>query len=229
MKKTIFKGTINGKQFDSVQEYNKEMMRAIAAGENVSAESHTETVEDDYDGSPLYHQNNDLPKLDKDYLDSITGNKNIDENLYNNELNRLSDCYERISKNLKPDYQKDIEKFVKILKDDAEANFKEADIVKCEMSSLKEEIRSLKADLDIIATQKKFIELYSDFYNDLMDLYNDCGCNDCKCECRECKCQQESEPLQVVNDDLKTGGLGGINDEKLSDAVMSLFKQIFNK
>ena len=45
-KKTIFKGVINGKEYNNVQEYNKELSALIDAGANFSASTSTETVEE---------------------------------------------------------------------------------------------------------------------------------------------------------------------------------------
>lgn len=43
--RTVFKGTINGKDFDNVQDYNAEMQRLIASGEPINAHANTQTVE----------------------------------------------------------------------------------------------------------------------------------------------------------------------------------------
>ena len=47
MRKVIFEGIINGKKFDSVQEYNKEMNRLISSGSlNINASTNTRYVEE---------------------------------------------------------------------------------------------------------------------------------------------------------------------------------------
>ena len=45
MKKTIFKGTVNGETFTDVQAYNKRVTELLANGECISAETSTETVD----------------------------------------------------------------------------------------------------------------------------------------------------------------------------------------
>lgn len=45
MKKTIFKGTINGKEFTTVQDYNQEIMKLQAEGKPFNANSNTQVVE----------------------------------------------------------------------------------------------------------------------------------------------------------------------------------------
>lgn len=45
MKKTIFKGTINGKEFTTVQDYNQEIMKLQAEGKPFNASSNTQVVE----------------------------------------------------------------------------------------------------------------------------------------------------------------------------------------
>jgi hypothetical protein len=47
MRKLVFEGIINGKKFDNVQDYNKEMNRLISSGSlNISASSSTHLVDD---------------------------------------------------------------------------------------------------------------------------------------------------------------------------------------
>mgnify|MGYP006908820113 CR=1 FL=1 len=47
MRKVVFKGVINGKEFDNVQDYNAEMHRLIDAGErNISASSNSQIVDE---------------------------------------------------------------------------------------------------------------------------------------------------------------------------------------
>lgn len=49
MKKVVFKGTINGKEFDNVQDYNNEMTKLISEGSSVEAHSQTNIVNDEED------------------------------------------------------------------------------------------------------------------------------------------------------------------------------------
>lgn len=51
--RTVFKGTINGQEFDNVQAYNAEIQRLIAAGENINATTHTEAAPELADNSFL--------------------------------------------------------------------------------------------------------------------------------------------------------------------------------
>ena len=55
---TIFKGTVNGKEFDNVKDYNEALLKAINSGEPVKATSKTESEEDTED-----------PNTDLSYLD----------------------------------------------------------------------------------------------------------------------------------------------------------------
>lgn len=45
MKKTVFEGTVNGATYNTVQDYNEAIQRAIAAGEPINTSSSTKTVD----------------------------------------------------------------------------------------------------------------------------------------------------------------------------------------
>lgn len=44
MRKTIFKGTVNGETFDNVAAYNARLQKLINSGENVEASSETKVI-----------------------------------------------------------------------------------------------------------------------------------------------------------------------------------------
>lgn len=69
--KTAFTGTINGKEFDNVQDYNAEMQRCIAEGKSINAHAHTKTVNasDDSFLFPGFAQCESLGTLNDDFID----------------------------------------------------------------------------------------------------------------------------------------------------------------
>ena len=79
MKKVVFKGIINGKEFDNVKDYNEEMNRLLSSGESVAASSSTNIVEETPQDKEKYHFNVDdfLPFFRSDdnihYLDRLVG------------------------------------------------------------------------------------------------------------------------------------------------------------
>lgn len=79
MKKVVFKGIINGKEFDNVKDYNEEMNRLLSSGESVTASSSTNIVEETPQDKENYHFDADdfLPFFGSDdnihYLDRLVG------------------------------------------------------------------------------------------------------------------------------------------------------------
>jgi hypothetical protein len=85
-----FKGTVNGKEYDSVQEYNQAIANALANGESINANSRTwdESEDNDKKDCPANHPNDDseidftsqewAPVFD---LDKLTGEDSDDEML----------------------------------------------------------------------------------------------------------------------------------------------------
>ena len=66
MKKIVFKGVINDKEFDNVQDYNAEMNRLLSGGEtNISASSSTRVVDEPTDEPKEKPKEN--VKLDKSF------------------------------------------------------------------------------------------------------------------------------------------------------------------
>ena len=63
MRKVLFKGIINGEQFDNVADYNKKMMELITKGENVEASSSTNIVDTDVDSENNTELVNNEPNL----------------------------------------------------------------------------------------------------------------------------------------------------------------------
>ncbi len=110
--KTIFKGVINGVEFDNVAAYNKRLTELLAAGENVNASTSTSTVdicdccgkvasectcEDTCD-----QKTNMLPGFENDeavenYVDQfVTGDDNLDRSNLESYKNYLSDNFEGV-------------------------------------------------------------------------------------------------------------------------------------
>jgi len=89
MKKVVFKGIINGKEFNNVKDYNEEMNRLLSSGESVSASSSTNIVEETPHDEECYHFSADdfLPFFGNNYsvhyLDRLVGE---DDKLNNESL-----------------------------------------------------------------------------------------------------------------------------------------------
>lgn len=226
MKKTVFKGVINGKEFNSVEDYNNEMLRAIAAGETIKAESHTETVdqeecncscqskyqkeaEDRYRMLPRFHDT-------VHYIDAlVTGDDDKDSESYAKELEQLSDTFEfikskaaKLSKTSFDEYYDDVVEVCEIISDDDEDN--EATIVnlKEEREELINRINDIDQELRICENAKPVITLYQDFYGDVKELLNEikgnkeletCICQDCGCDKDLCECAKDIDLGDLEN------------------------------
>lgn len=232
MKKTVFKGTINGKNFDSVQAYNEEMMRALAAGESVIANSETTTVdeeevENDIDYMPGFSDDNEY------YIDKyVTGDSDKDVNLYYEAKNYLEKSIDNIKNDLDnfdeeelDDYAEQLSEIVVIIEDDEEANTDSLESINDEISELEQKLNDAKERRNICINAVQIMSLFKEQYDDLLQKvidkrdnktnFSGCGCNcDCdeKCcgEC-ECKCKNESK----------------IDFKDISNSITNLFKEIF--
>lgn len=226
MKKTIFKGTINGKSFDSVQSYNEEMTRVISAGESVVAESHTETVDTDD------NKDFDLPGLydEEFYIDRlVTGDNDKDAELYATEIEKLSKYYDDFKVRVKNLSNEEVENFCLDLKDavecvgeDEESN---TDLIK-ELNEKKKDllnrIEKIDKELNIANNSTQVINLYKDFYEDLLNSTKKCQCNhdDSCCNCDECCCNSHNEKVETPNEKIKT-----VDDA--INTIQNIFKTIF--
>ena len=78
MRKVLFKGIINGEQFDNVADYNKKMMELIAKGDSVEASSSTQIVDTDVDSE----NNTELANGEPDLKDDVEKNPKVDMRYY---------------------------------------------------------------------------------------------------------------------------------------------------
>ena len=232
MKKTIFKGTINGKQFDTVQAYNEEMMRALAAGESVNAESHTETVdtEDSIDSEIDY-----LPGLDKNdeyYIDRLTcGDPEKNGQMYNEEIEYLAKSFDEIKNSLKDlseeelkQYIKDLEEVIECIDSDKVDNDEVHEDLNEELKAIGERQKDIENELKVIVGASRVIDLYKDYYEDVLSMVKShitpnellqtptCGCN-CECKCKEPQKESDTVEYDDVNKMVNT----------LKDMVKSIF------
>ena len=138
MKKTVFKGTVNGIHFDNVKDYNEYLTKLLEAGEPVEAETSTQTVNctETTDKPTSYDENVLLPYFGDDveeyYLDALVTDDEVKNNAINSQvLDSLSKSYEHIKKFLsdkkisqsdKKKYVDDVLDIINTMKQDAEYN-----------------------------------------------------------------------------------------------------------
>ena len=234
MKKTVFKGTINGKNFDSVQAYNEEMMRALAAGESVIANSETTTVdeeeaENDIDYMPGFSDDNEY------YIDKyVTGDSYKDVNLYYEAKNYLENSIDIIKNDLDNfdeeelgDYEEQLNEVVELIVDDEDDNTDSLASINEEISELEQKLNDAKERRNVCINAVQIMSLFKEQYSDLLQKvidkrdnktnFSSCGCN-CDCDCDEkccdggeCKCKNESK----------------LDFKDISNSITNLFKEIF--
>lgn len=143
MKKTVFKGTVNGIHFDDVKKYNEYLTKLIESGETFTAETSTQTVDctetvNDKLANNLavYDEKFLLPyfsdDVDEYYLDVLVTDNNVEnKNLYNKVSQTLAENYEyikkyladsRVSHQAKKEYIDNVLDVINMMKQDAEHN-----------------------------------------------------------------------------------------------------------
>ena len=188
MRKLVFKGIINGKEFDNVQDYNTEMNRLLSSGEtNISASSSTSVVDE-----PVNEQKiNKKPEKPFDiqdyliffndnceqyYLDALVSN---DDALNGRNLNLAGNVatsvYNKLVEDLKSNKLTVDEafRFVNILKEirsriaqDSEDNHHTCD-------ELEKRIEQDKKKLDLLNNAKSIINTLSEYYDTSFNLVRD--------------------------------------------------------
>lgn len=204
MKKIVFKGTINGKEFNDVKSYNEEMMRLLNAGESVQAESHTESIEEteteEIDMLPGFSN------YDEFYWEEyVTGDPEKDAKLFDEWDETLGNAYKRI----RP-------KIMNMNVDQLQEYVNDLDAV---LSCLDEDEQCFNADLKDIELDKKKIEnslritnLTKSWYKNVYELCKsmikpkcpECGPEGCNGHCEECKCDKNIAEQFDYTDFFKT-------------------------
>lgn len=177
--KTIFKGTINGKEFDNVKDYNAEMTRLINASKTVDAKSETRMVEVcdtcnceecNCDKQLTEERVNMLPFCDSPaYLDKLvsTCSNTNDQNLadmeefLNNHIGKIVKRMDKFDTNQLNNYAKDIKKVLNQLQIDGNKTSECLDKIEKKIDELESKHECLEASQDAI-------DILLDFYEDLL-------------------------------------------------------------
>lgn len=177
--KTIFKGVINGVEFDNVAAYNKRLTELLAAGENVNASTSTSTVdicdccgkvasectcEDACD-----QKTNMLPGFENDeavenYVDQfVTGDDNLDRSNLESYKKYLSDNFEGVrfavnGMNLVAlkEYMNDLHEVLDIIDED--------------MQDTLETIHRREKELQTLRKAKEVLDVWNEYYMKNLDL-----------------------------------------------------------
>lgn len=189
MKKTIFKGTINGKEFTTVQDYNQEIMKLQAEGKSFNASSNTQVVEvvdKCEDGCACEDKcedgcacNCEIPALllpgfadpSKSYMDferEVTEWEQV-EAYAKSQVDKM--CLRKLNK-----YAEKIETIIDRLSSDMELNENAAKSLDDKIEALNEQIAKLTFEVDQIQEKKDAIENagvnignHGEFYQNVLD------------------------------------------------------------
>lgn len=195
MKKTIFKGTINGKEFTTVQDYNQEIMKLQAEGKSFNASSNTQVVEvvdkcedncncegkceDGCACKNKYECNCEIPAQllpgfadpSKSYMDferEVTEWEQI-EAYAKSQVDEMCPC--KLNK-----YAETIEAIIGKLSSDMELNENTANSLDSTIEALNEKIAKLTFEVDKIQEKKDVIENagvnignHGEFYQNVLD------------------------------------------------------------
>lgn len=213
--KTIFKGTINGKEFDNVKDYNAEMTRLINANETVDAKSETRMVEVcetcnceqcTCDKQPMEstEEVNMLPFFDTPaaYLDKLVStDSNTNkraladlEEFLQNHVHKISKRTAKFDVDQLNGYAKNIKNVLKQLKYDEKKTEECLDKIEEKIAELESKYNCLEASLDAIG-------ILWDFYDEVLSkttyrinnsIHNMNTNEEEKMEYRDCKCQESS-------------------------------------
>lgn len=224
MNKTFFKGTINGKVFDNVNDYNKEMTRLLNAGARINAHSSTTSESNSMDSSAL--SGFSLPMDYKETLDSFNGNKSNDEKILKEiELN-LSECYNNLCEEIKNYKESDIKDYLDDINNITGLILQSKNDTDKATKSINEKMHKLESEKNILNKCQEAIAAYYNFYLKLaeeLDNYlekfednqkskqfckcgnsHDSGICGCDCEdgneCKTCKCKNENHSITDAED-----------------------------
>ena len=198
--KTVFKGTINGKEFNSVEEYNKEMKELLSKGESINASSSTQVVNETGAGTPtanIEEKNSRssgeesseeytcmLPYFDDPefhYLDdTISADENENSKVINDIINDLTAAKEDILEVLDDMTLADIKEYAKSLNNvlvkigsDNTMNHEAINIIDERIAKHSEEIAKLQNELNKFRNDRKALVSAKKIISTMNSFYSD--------------------------------------------------------
>ena len=181
--KKVFKGTINGVEFDNVSDYNKEMTRLINEGKDVNASSQTtiENVDEDnnscdsiavpvrmlpgFDLPNVHYINN---YIGEDAFDNVEYVGKTEENL-TNIYPRIVEKLEQMDQAALENYHKDVTGTLSKINTDKDSTVKALANVEKEMDNLETKWQILDDSSDLIDVYLKFYAQVKDAIENRLD------------------------------------------------------------
>ena len=242
--KTIFKGVINGKEFNNINEYNKVLTELIAKGTAVNASTSTSTEVIDETCAPNMLPGFGVFGLDsnnKTYVNSyVTGDKNTDKENLENLTKYLDKNIESVARNIHNmdvaalhEYSNDIDNVLNIISTDTKQT---VDTI----AKKKKELAILENALKVLEIWKYNYEAFDNLVEDAATRFedncdaplfekkcececqdkkeNECGCNNGECKCEHCKKEEVKTDLEKLLNSEK------FTEEKFTEVINNITK-----
>lgn len=223
-KKIVFKGVVNGKEFDNVADYNKAITDAVSTGAELNCSTETHYEEDDSDTcgdecTCCKKEPDMYPSYDPDLMENtvLKDSKNLSINELGNKLAyKLSPCIiNAMGKMAVGDLNEYIEDLENCLDSLAETAGDIKDITdesSAQIEDLKKQIKELTDHATATNTDAQKVKLWKVFYDGLLDAAK---------KTLELKSDQPSDkPVANVKETAKV-------EELDRDALFKLVKEIF--
>lgn len=200
--RTSFKGTINGKDFDNVQDYNAEMQRLIALGEPISAHADTRSIEAPEDNSflfPGFAQCTSINHLTDEFINAaLNFNPKEFANDVNNLLhNRILPAIDKMPVKQLEQYAGMVDSILGYIEGLGKASDERAEQTINRLTEIEKELQDLKTEANAESDRKAVIDFVSSLYASIKKAIDargnvaqvpepitgtDCACPECRCE-----------------------------------------------
>jgi hypothetical protein len=229
--KTIFKGIINGKEFNNVNEYNAVLTDLMAKGVAINASTSTSTKMIDESHEPNINM---LPGFGvmasnkKAYVNNyVTGDKKTDKENLDNLTKYLHENIESVARKILDmdaaalqEYSNDIDNILNIISIDTKQTVdtiakkkKELDVLENALKVLELWKYNYEAFDDLVEDAATKFEEKCEYECKCQDNENECGCNNVECKCEHCKEEELNTDLEKL-----------LNSEKFTEVINNITK-----
>ena len=172
--RTQFKGTINGKEFTRVQDYNAEMQRLIAAGEPINAHTDTQTIEEPQNDNsflfPGFAHCTSVSDLNADFIDAAL---ELEPDQFVADVNKL--LHERIIPTINgklptealEKYKELVAGILRYLEGLAQDSDRRAEQTVARLQAIEKELEDLKTEAELESDRKAIIDFVTNLYTNI--------------------------------------------------------------
>ena len=183
MKKVVFKGIVNDKEFDNINDYNEEMSRLVCEGASIKASSSTQIVDEpeEVKPKPVEEDGTCINILDSTfspyfgegpfYLDVVSGDEELDKKALDKVKNDLADAKEKLKTALDMEHfsldeaLEAMSRYKSIRDSIVEDSYQNETVIR----DLEQEIERDKNKLNTLRSSKPFIKEFLEGYTDLFN------------------------------------------------------------